>query len=166
MSLNGWEFKRLRKRAATESSSFRVMFMGGSSGVTLRARSMSAIAWLQQHGRSLQWQPMRKASGIAFISLGSIGLAICGIVLLHLPLPIPGFLLQRIGDFAIVVDPLRAPVWSVLFLTTGIVLVSRGKRALRIGAIAVGVIAGLYLLLIIFMPDWMIVGIRFRWPWK
>jgi hypothetical protein len=109
---------------------------------------------------------MRKVLGVAFILLGSIGLAICGIVLLHLPLPIPGFLLQRMGSFSIMVDPLEAPIWSVLFLMTGIILVSRGVKALRMAAMAVGAIAVLYLLVINFIPDWMIVGIRFRWPWK
>jgi hypothetical protein len=72
---------------------------------------------------------MRKASGIVLISLGSIGLAICGIVLLRLPLPIPGFLLQRMGSFAITVDPVEAPIWSVLFLTIGVVLLSRRPKA-------------------------------------
>jgi hypothetical protein len=72
---------------------------------------------------------MRKASGIALISLGSIGLAICGIVLLGLPLPIPGFLLQRMGSFVIIVEPMEAPIWSVLFLTIGVVLLSRRPKA-------------------------------------
>ena len=56
---------------------------------------------------------MRKASGIALISLGAIGLAICGIVLLRLALPIPGFLLM----------------WSVLFLTIGVVLLLQRPKA-------------------------------------
>src|ERR1700722_1598658 len=107
---------------------------------------------------------MRKAFGVAFILLGSVWLAICGIVLLHVPLPIPGFLLQRMGSFSIMVDPLEATIWSVRFLTTGIVLVSRRVNALRIAAMPVGAIAPLFLIVISFMPAWMIVGIRFRWP--
>jgi len=71
---------------------------------------------------------MRKALGIALISLGSIGLIICGIVLLHLPLPIPGFLLQRMGNFTIFIEP-GAPIWSALFLTIGVVLLAQKQKA-------------------------------------
>jgi hypothetical protein len=65
---------------------------------------------------------MRKAIGIVFVAWGAIGLSICGIVMLRLPLPIPGFLLQRLGTFGIMIDPVQAPVWAVLFLASGITL--------------------------------------------
>jgi hypothetical protein len=65
---------------------------------------------------------MRTAIGIVFVALGAIGLAICGIVLLRLPTPIPGFLLQRMGTFSIMIDPVQAPIWAVLFLAIGITL--------------------------------------------
>jgi hypothetical protein len=51
---------------------------------------------------------MRKAIGIVFVALGAIGLSICGIVLLRLPPPIPGFLLQRMGTFSLMI--VLAPV--------------------------------------------------------
>jgi hypothetical protein len=71
---------------------------------------------------------MRKVLGIALISLGSIGLVICGIVLLRLPLSIPGFLLQAMGSFAIFIEP-GAPIWSALFLTIGVVLLAQKQKA-------------------------------------
>jgi hypothetical protein len=36
--------------------------------------------------------------------------------------------LQRMGSFAITVDPVEAPIWSVLFLTIGVVLLSRSQK--------------------------------------
>jgi hypothetical protein len=39
-------------------------------------------------------------------------------------------------------------------------------KAVRIVAIAVGAIVVLYLLLIAFIPEWMIVGFRFHLPWS
>jgi hypothetical protein len=71
---------------------------------------------------------MRKTIGIVFVASGAVALSICGIILLHWPLPIPGFLLRRIGGFAIFIDPVEAPVWAVLFLTIGIVLLVRSPR--------------------------------------
>jgi hypothetical protein len=37
-------------------------------------------------------------------------------------------------------------------------------KALRTVAIAVCAVVVLYQLVIAFIPDWMIVGVRFRWP--
>jgi hypothetical protein len=65
---------------------------------------------------------MQKAIGIVFVALGVIGLSICGIVLLRLPMPIPRFLLQRLGTVSIMIDPVRAPIWAVSFLAIGIIL--------------------------------------------
>jgi hypothetical protein len=39
-------------------------------------------------------------------------------------------------------------------------------KTLRIAAIGIGAVIVVYLLLIAFMPDWMIVGFRFHWPWS
>jgi hypothetical protein len=39
-------------------------------------------------------------------------------------------------------------------------------KALRRAAIVVGSVVILYLILIVFLPQWMIVGIHIRWPWK
>jgi threonine/homoserine efflux transporter RhtA len=39
-------------------------------------------------------------------------------------------------------------------------------RAVRIAAIALGSLAVLYFLAINLIPEGMIVGIHFRWPWK
>jgi hypothetical protein len=63
-----------------------------------------------------------------FLTPGATGLTICGIILLHLPLPIPGFLLERLGSFTISVDPVQAPIWSVAFLTIGIILLLRRRK--------------------------------------
>jgi hypothetical protein len=41
-----------------------------------------------------------------------------------------------------------------------------GMKAVRIVAIAVGTLVVFYMLVITFVPEWMIVGFRFRWPWK
>lgn len=40
-----------------------------------------------------------------------------------------GFLLQRMGSFGIYIDPVEAPIWSVLFLTIGVVLLARRPKA-------------------------------------
>lgn len=64
------------------------------------------------------------------------------------------------------VDPLEAPLWAMLFLAIGIVVVSRRMKGLRIVTISIGAIDAIFLLAISLMPDWMIVGIRLRWPWK
>ena len=39
-------------------------------------------------------------------------------------------------------------------------------KAVRIVVIALSALVVLYFLLINFIPDWMIVGIHFRWPWS
>jgi hypothetical protein len=65
---------------------------------------------------------MRRATGIVCVAWGAISLSICGIVLLRLPMPIPGFLLQRLGGVSIMIDPVRAPIWAVFFLAVGIIL--------------------------------------------
>lgn len=70
---------------------------------------------------------MRRTAGIALISLGAIGLMVCGIVLLRLPLPIPGVLLGHLGIFGFHIDPVEAPVSSLAFLTIGIFLLWRSK---------------------------------------
>jgi hypothetical protein len=38
-------------------------------------------------------------------------------------------------------------------------------KAVRISAMAFGALIVLYILVITFIPDWMIVGVHFRWPW-
>jgi hypothetical protein len=78
--------------------------------------------------------------------LGTIGLAIWAIVLL----PTLGFFLLRLMGLSSIVVERGAPIWAVLFLATGIVLVSREVRALRIAAMVVGAIAVFYLLVIQF----------------
>ena len=72
---------------------------------------------------------MRRTIGIVFIVLGAIGLEICGIVLLRWPLPIPGFILPRLGTFGFAVDPVVGPVSSVVLLTIGFFLLLRPKLA-------------------------------------
>jgi hypothetical protein len=39
-------------------------------------------------------------------------------------------------------------------------------KAVRIVAIAFGALVVLYFLAINFIPNWMIVGVHFRWPWS
>jgi len=72
---------------------------------------------------------MRRTFGITLILLGAIGLEICGIVLRHWPLPIPGFIMRRLGSFALTVDPVKAPIWSVVLLTVGFLLLLQPKLA-------------------------------------
>src|SRR5580700_7761194 len=39
-------------------------------------------------------------------------------------------------------------------------------KVVRIVAATVGALVVVYMIVIVFMPEWMIVGVRFRWPWK
>jgi hypothetical protein len=73
---------------------------------------------------------MRTTFGVVLILLGGIGLEICGIVLRHWPLPIPGFIIRRVGSFGFTVDPVRAPICSVVLLTVGLFLLLQPKLAL------------------------------------
>jgi hypothetical protein len=72
---------------------------------------------------------VRKTAGLTLTFLGVAWLAIYGIVMLRLPLPIPGVLLRRLGGFALYVDPVEAPIWAVVFLTAGVLLLRRPKAA-------------------------------------
>jgi len=72
---------------------------------------------------------VRKTAGLTLTCLGVVWLAIYGIVMLRLPLPIPGVLLHRLGGFALYVDPVEAPIWAVVFLTAGVLLLRRPKTA-------------------------------------
>ena len=65
---------------------------------------------------------MRRAAGIALVLLGIIGLAICGVVLLRLPLPITGLLTQRLGIIGFHVHPVEEPISSVALLVIGVLL--------------------------------------------
>ncbi|PYX72476.1 MAG: hypothetical protein DMG78_12175 [Acidobacteria bacterium] len=59
---------------------------------------------------------MRKAAGITLIYLGVIGFAICGIVLLRLP--IPGVVLRNLSSFGFHVHPVegrRFPLIDLCF---------------------------------------------------
>jgi len=72
---------------------------------------------------------MRKAIGIVFVAWGAISLSICGIVLLRPP-PIPVFLVH-LGDVIIMIDSVQAPIWAVLFLASGIMLLLWKPKAAR-----------------------------------
>ena len=72
---------------------------------------------------------MRRTVGIALILLGAIGLEICGIALLEWPLPIPGFILRRLGTFSLFVDPVEGPISAIVFLTIGFLLLLKPKLA-------------------------------------
>lgn len=72
---------------------------------------------------------MIRTIGIALILLGAVGLEICGIVLRHWPLPIPGFILRRLGAFGFSVDPVKGPISSVVLLTVGVFLLLRPMLA-------------------------------------
>jgi hypothetical protein len=39
-------------------------------------------------------------------------------------------------------------------------------KTVRIVAMVLGAVVVLYVLVTVFLPQWMIVGIHFRWPWK
>jgi hypothetical protein len=39
-------------------------------------------------------------------------------------------------------------------------------RAIRLLAPFLGALLVLYVIAVSFVPDWMIVGIKFGWPWK
>jgi hypothetical protein len=39
-------------------------------------------------------------------------------------------------------------------------------KAVRIMVIALGAVVALYVLVTVLLPQWMIVGIHFRWPWS
>jgi len=39
-------------------------------------------------------------------------------------------------------------------------------KAVRIAAMALGAVILLYVLVAVFLPEWMIVGIHFAWPWS
>jgi hypothetical protein len=70
---------------------------------------------------------MRRVIGIVLILLGAIGLEICGIVLLHWPLPIPGFILRRLGGLGLFVDPVKAPISAVVLLIIGFLVLLKSK---------------------------------------
>jgi len=70
---------------------------------------------------------VRKTIGIVLILLGAVGLEICGIVLLRWPLPIPAFILRRLGGFGLFVDPVKAPISAAVLLTIGLLLVLKPK---------------------------------------
>ena len=70
---------------------------------------------------------MRRAIGIVLILLGAIGLEICGIVLLHWPLPIPGFILRGLGGFGLFVDPVKAPISAVVLMIIGSLVLLKPK---------------------------------------
>ena len=70
---------------------------------------------------------MRKTAEIALIFLGLIGLAICGIVLFHLPLPAPEWLHRHLRTFGVLFDPIEGPLSSIACLMVGVLLL-RGKK--------------------------------------
>lgn len=70
---------------------------------------------------------MRIAAGIALMFIGMIGLAICGIVLFHLPLPAPEWLHRHLRTFGFLLDPIEGPLSSIASLMLGVLLV-RGKK--------------------------------------
>ena len=72
---------------------------------------------------------MRVVIGIAFVVLGAIGLEACGIALWNWPLPIPGFILRRLGMVSVFVDPVKGPIWSVVLLSVGLFLLLQPKLA-------------------------------------
>ena len=92
-----------------------------------RIGDLSANA-LQQFVERLQ-SSMRRTIGIALILVGAIGVEICGIVLRHWPIPIPGFIFRRLGTLGFTVDPVKGPMSSVLLLTVGLFLLLQPKLA-------------------------------------
>jgi len=70
---------------------------------------------------------MRKAAGVALIFLGVTGLTICGIVLFHLPLPAPAWLLRHRHTVGALLDPIEGPLFSIASLTVGVLLL-RAKK--------------------------------------
>jgi hypothetical protein len=73
---------------------------------------------------------MRKAAGIALIFLGLIGLGICGLVLFHLPLPAPGWFLRHKHTIGVFLDPIEGPLFSIISLTIGVLLLRTQKVTL------------------------------------
>ena len=71
---------------------------------------------------------VRKAAGISLIALGTVWLTLWASMMLRSPLPIPGFILRRLGSFAYYVDPVVAPISGLVFLTGGVVLLWRRQR--------------------------------------
>jgi hypothetical protein len=69
---------------------------------------------------------MRKAIGIVLIALGTVGLFICGIVMLRLGSVVE--FLSPVGIVGFHIHPVESPVFSVLFLAVGLLLL-RGPRA-------------------------------------
>jgi hypothetical protein len=65
--------------------------------------------------------------GVAFICLGIIALAICGIVFFRLPLPAPGWLLRHLHTFGFLLAPVRALLWSMVFLAIGVHLLRHNE---------------------------------------
>jgi hypothetical protein len=70
-------------------------------------------------------QGMRRAAGILLTLVGAIMLAIYGFVMMRLP--IPGFLLSRLGIVSLWVDPVGAPICAAVFLMAGTLLLLRRK---------------------------------------
>ena len=69
---------------------------------------------------------MRRAAGVILILLGTIQLAILGIMVLRLP--IPGGLLVHLGDVVLSVDPTIAGISAGAFLLIGILLLRRRSK--------------------------------------
>ena len=70
---------------------------------------------------------MRKAAGVALIFLGVTGLVLCGIVLFHLSLPAPAWLLRHRHTVGILLDPIEGPLSSIASLTVGVLLLREKK---------------------------------------
>ena len=69
---------------------------------------------------------MRRAAGITLISSGAIALAIYGMVMLRLPIPL--YLPSRLGIVGIHVDRVRTPVSAVVSLAAGMLLLLRRSK--------------------------------------
>ena len=66
---------------------------------------------------------MRKAAGIALISLGAIALALYAIVMLQLPIPL--YWLSGLGISGFHVERVRTPVSAAVSLVAGLLLLWR-----------------------------------------
>jgi len=70
---------------------------------------------------------MRKAAGVSLLALGTIWLMLWASVMLGIR---SQFLASfwRWGSFGYYVEPVEAPIWGVVFLTCGVVLLWRRRR--------------------------------------
>ncbi|MFI5117196.1 MAG: hypothetical protein ACHP8B_10930 [Terriglobales bacterium] len=72
---------------------------------------------------------MRKAIGLVLVSIGAVVLAVYGVVMLLLHVPLPKSAMHFLGfnEFVLYVDPVIAPLCGGVALISGILVLRHGS---------------------------------------